>query len=258
MFLLVLRVYDILYSHAAKLEVIAGETGRDLHVKMGERKIQQSMSEWGKTKKMKTISPRLKAKVGQPPWDIARLYPLQGAWSEAEYLALNGNQMVEFTDGVVEVLPIPTTLHQRIVAFLYSALNAFVEARNLGEVLFSPLPVRLRQGKYREPDVVFMRTQHAKRIRDKYWQRPDLVMEVVSDDAESRDRDTRVKKAEYLRARIPEYWIIDPRNQQIQVLYLKGRRYVRAVEAGRGEKAASVLLKGFEVEVDQVFKKKND
>src|SRR5437016_1271126 len=43
----------------------------------------------------------------EPAWDIARLFPAQGHWSEDEYLALNGNHLVEFSDGRIAVLPLP-------------------------------------------------------------------------------------------------------------------------------------------------------
>ena len=33
-----------------------------------------------------------------PAWDIARLFPEQGAWSEQDYLELNTNQLVEFSN----------------------------------------------------------------------------------------------------------------------------------------------------------------
>jgi hypothetical protein len=40
--------------------------------------------------------------------------PEQGAWTEEQYLRLTDhtNQLVEFTDGVLEVLPMPTDRHQ--------------------------------------------------------------------------------------------------------------------------------------------------
>src|SRR5438105_9290147 len=87
----------------------------------------------------------------QPAWDIARLFPDQGYWSEDDYLALDTNHLVEFTDGYVEVLPMPKTSHQRIVQYLSNLLLAFASAGNLGTVLFAPLRVRLRKNKYREP-----------------------------------------------------------------------------------------------------------
>ena len=49
----------------------------------------------------------------EPTWDVAQLFPPQGDWSEAEYLALDTNHLVEFSQGFVEFLPMPTLSHQR-------------------------------------------------------------------------------------------------------------------------------------------------
>ena len=93
---------------------------------------------------------------GEPVWDLAYLYPPQGKWSEEAYLALPGGMQVEYDDGYVEVLPLPTMAHQFIVLYLYRLLSDFVGANQLGWVLTAPLPVRLRPRVYREPDVVFL------------------------------------------------------------------------------------------------------
>jgi hypothetical protein len=33
----------------------------------------------------------------EPAWDIARLFPAQGEWSEEDYLELDTNRLVEFS-----------------------------------------------------------------------------------------------------------------------------------------------------------------
>jgi Uma2 family endonuclease len=190
---------------------------------------------------------------GSPTWEIAHLFPTQGAWTDDEYLALNSNHLVELSDGVLEVLPMPTEQHQLIVAFLFEMVKAFVTLQNLGKVLFAPLRVRLWEGKFREPDIIFLLAQHAARRGNKYWRGADLVMEVVSED--DPDRDLVSKRAEYARAGITEYWILDPRDRTVTVLtldpatadYVVGGCYVR------GESARSVLLDGFSVSVTEVF-----
>jgi Uma2 family endonuclease len=189
----------------------------------------------------------------EPAWDIARLYPDQGYWDESDYLALDTNHLVEFSDGSVEVLPIPTQSHQLIVQFLSNALFTFISAAELGRVLFAPLRVRLRKGKFREPAVVVMLAEHADRMGEEYWIGADLVMEVVSDDPESRERDLVTKRAEYAAAAIPEYWIIDPVERRVTVLTLKKKQYVVHGEYGDGDRAMSALLKGFALEVDRIF-----
>ncbi len=177
----------------------------------------------------------------------------QRTWSEEEYLALSGNRLVEYSEGILEVLAMPTTSHQMIVAYLYGLVLGFVAPRDLGEVLFAPLRVRLWKGKFREPDLVFLLKTHLRRIREKYWLGADLAMEVTSPDEESRYRDLVIKRREYARACIPEYWIVDPQEKRITVLRLAGKRYVVHGEYNPGTIASSSILKGFSVEVDKVF-----
>jgi Uma2 family endonuclease len=136
-----------------------------------------------------------------------------------------------------------------MVFFLLNLLNAFVTARNLGEVLFAGVRVRLWEGKYREPDVVFMLAEHASRITDDYWIGADLVMEVVSGSDNDRDRDLVEKRGEYARAGILEYWIVDPELGQITVLTLDGAAYAVHGVFSRGQPATSKLLPGFAVDV---------
>jgi len=61
------------------------------------------------------------------------------------------------------------------------------------------------------------------------------------------------KPREYARARIPEYWIIDPEKKLIRVLTLQGQSYHVHGEFGPGSQATSVLWPGFAVSVDAVL-----
>src|SRR2546421_8793870 len=103
------------------------------------------------------------AHIHIPP-SIARLLRKQGRVTEAEYLAISENWLLELTDGVLEILEFPTLTHQRIVADVLEALQRYSRPNRLGEVLHAPLPVRLRPGKYREPDIMFTLSCHADRI----------------------------------------------------------------------------------------------
>lgn len=183
----------------------------------------------------------------EPAWDVARLFPDQGSWSEEEYFALGDNHLVEYADGWIEVLPMPKASHQWIVAHLYAALLAFAGPSGLGVPLFAPYPVRLWPGKFREPDLAFLLTEHADRARPDYWDGADLLMEVLSD--ENRAHDLETKRREYAQAGIPEYWLVDPRDGRITVLRLEGASYAVHGSFDRGTRAASALLPGFTVEV---------
>jgi Uma2 family endonuclease len=188
----------------------------------------------------------------RPTWEVAHFFPRQGEWDEEEYLALDTNWLIELRDGCLEVLPMPTTSHQLMALYLYGQLLAFVTNRHLGMVLAAPLPVRLRKGEIREPDVLFMHKDHAERIGEQFWKGADLVMEVVSGSKKDRERDLVEKRRDYARAGISEYWIIDPREETITVLRLSGKRYVYGA-FGKGTTATSHLLPGFSVDVTEVF-----
>jgi Uma2 family endonuclease len=175
--------------------------------------------------------------------------PAQGSWTEANYLDLDTNQLVEFSHGFVEFLLPPTIGHQRILKSLFNSLHAFVAARNLGEVFFRGVPVRLAPGIYRQPDLLFLKAENSARLAEKHCEGADLVMEIVSDGEEDRRRDLQRKRDEYAKAGIPEYWIVDPRLGSIVVLTLDGSSFGAHGSFTRGEFATSKLLSDFAVDV---------
>lgn len=186
------------------------------------------------------------------------LYPAQGAWTEEDYLSFteSTNRLIEFSDGRIEFLTMPTKSHQLMLMFLLDALRHHIHPAELGIALPAPLRVRIRPGKYREPDIVYMHAVNAHRAGDEYYDGADLVMEVVSADAESRRRDLVDKVVDYAAAAIPEYWIVDPVEQVITVCTQpasEGGYHGRQV-FGRGSTARSSLLNGFAVDVDDVLK----
>jgi Uma2 family endonuclease len=203
------------------------------------------------TRKTSTSLASRNGHAGQPAWEVARLFPAQGQWTEADYFALDTNHFVELSDGFLEFPPMPSTFHQWIMLYLYRTLEAFAMP-DLGLVLAAPLPVRLWRGKIREPDVLFMFHKNRARVQEPCWLGADLVMEVVSPGSEAHKRDLVEKKADYARGKVPEYWIVEPEKKQITVLWLKAKKYsVHGVF--KNGKATSRLLPGFEVAVEEVF-----
>ncbi len=201
-----------------------------------------------------SLNPPPKIQFGEPAWEIATLFPLQGQWSEDEYLGLDTNRMVELSQGALEVLPMPTELHQLIVQFLYRTLFGLGSGSPPGVALTAPFRVRLSSVKFRQPDVMFMLNENRERRSNQFWEGADLVIEVISDD--DPNRDLIVKRAEYAQARIAEYWIVDPRDRTIRVLTLDREVAGKYREAGcyvDGQTAQSVLLAELCVDVSQTF-----
>jgi Uma2 family endonuclease len=183
---------------------------------------------------------------------VLALEPLQGLWTAEQYLRLTDqtNQLIEFTDGTIEVLPMPTRKHQVILAFLYEMFLLFIRPRG-GKVLFAPLRLQISPARFREPDLLLLRNIHDPRNQEAFWLGADLVVEIVSPDNPTRD--TVEKRTEYAEAGIPEYWIVDPQVDTITVLRLGDGRYTEHGVFRRGTTATSAMLVGFEVGVDAVF-----
>jgi len=202
------------------------------------------------------------ASATQPPTELPstqewkdvleQILPPQGDWSEEEYLVLTDhrNRMVEFTDGLLEVLPVPTDKHQAILGFVYLAFFSFLEPRG-GRVRFSPLRLRIRPGKFREPDLLLLLSAADSRRQNRFWLGADVALEVVSE--EKPERDLVDKRSDYAEAHVLEYWIVNPQTETITVLHLRGDVYEEAGIYRRGESAASSLLPDFSVAVATVL-----
>jgi Uma2 family endonuclease len=189
------------------------------------------------------------------PLDKQTLFDLldrQGSFTEKEYLDLTDDttRLVEFADGYLEILPMPTRLHQRTVKTLFRAFDLYLDPIG-GEVLFAPLRLRIRKGKFREPDLLMVLSVSDPRNQNRFWTGADLAVEVVSKDKP--ERDLIDKRRDYALAGIPEYWIVNPQTQQILVLGLSKNRYRRLGLFVRGDVARSSVLAGFQISVDDVF-----
>ncbi len=183
---------------------------------------------------------------------VLSLDSLQGHWTEEQYLLLSNqtNRFLEYTDGYIEVLPMPTDKHQVISRLLFFAFFAFIQ-RLGGTVLYAPLRLQVRVGKYREPDLLILRDENDPRRRDAFWLGADLVVEIVSPDKP--ERDTEEKPLDYAEVGISEYWIVNPLTATITVLVLEGAVYTEYGVFKRGEHAMSKLLNGFSVSVNEVL-----
>ena len=190
---------------------------------------------------------------GEPAWELLDEEPVRGRWTERDYLALNTNRRIELVDGTLEFLPMPTGVHEDVAEFLYKTLDRFTESRGLGKAKYAGIRVRQYDGKYRFPDVQFMRAEHDHRRTNECWIGADLAVEVVSED--DPNRDLVEKRAEYARTGIPEYWIADPRDRSLTVLVLDdgADEYREAGRYGDGDVAPCVTLPGLTVDVTACF-----
>ena len=149
------------------------------------------------------------------------------------------NVRAEWIDKEVRLVPPASNRHQDLVRFLTSLFSTVVEATDSGAVV-RPAPFQMKLENGREPDVLVVTEAHRDRVHETHVEGPaDLVVEVVSPGSGPRDRGD--KFYEYEAAGIPEYWIVDPEREQLEVYRLVDDRYENAFMGATGRVRSDVL-----------------
>lgn len=213
----------------------------------------------GQRFEMSVTTPTIPSANGEPAWEAAYMLPVQGCWREEDFLKFHTNKMAELVDGRLEILPMPTWLHQLIVELLFDQIRDHIRQENVGgKVLMAPLPARLFPGTIREPDLLYVRQENCPTNVQGYPDKIDLAVEIVSSGADARKRDYIDKRTDYAKAGVAEYWIVDPEELLVTILTLTGTEYQVAQECHPGDIASSLLLYGLRVSVDKIWSLAND
>ena len=200
---------------------------------------------------MSVPTPTIPSANGEPAWEAAYMLPVQGDWSEEDFLKFHTNRMAELVDGRLEILPMPTLKHQRILRWL---LGMFEGAAPVGSItLFAPLPTRLFPGTIREPDLLYIAPENVPGPEVDYPSHLDLALEIVSPGKDARQRDYEDKRIDYARAGISEYWIVDPLENQVTVLVLQDSIYTEHGVFQIGDVASGLLLPALSIDVQAML-----
>ena len=142
--------------------------------------------------------------------------------------------------------------HADLNLWLASILRFFVDLRGLGTIAGPEFFVRFASRRRRRlPDILFVRQDRRQLIRKQYLDGPpDLIIEIVSPDSESRD--WREKYIEYEQAGVREYWVIDPMSQHVEVYTLKKNAYVPVPE--KDGKLVSKVIRGFWLKTEWLWR----
>ncbi len=127
------------------------------------------------------------------------------------------SRLYEIVDGELFVSPPPQFRHQQVANNISHILTNLVLEHELGEVVQSPIGVRLEADTVTEPDVLFIATDRLHIIDRKgvVVGPPDLVVEVLS--PSNREYDRVLKRKRYLAGGVPELWIVDTDESTVEV-----------------------------------------
>ena len=158
----------------------------------------------------------------------------------------------ELYDGEVIVVPAPFPRHQRVL-FNTSELLREYERATGGLMLPSPVDIVLSEHNVVQPDVVFFRKErrHLLNMMEATRVPPDLAVEVLSRSTAARDRG---RKMELLaRFGVPEYWIVDPVENTLEIYALDQGAYALAAVHRQQEQVHSPTLPDLIFDSSRVF-----
>jgi len=92
----------------------------------------------------------------RPTYEMLEELPYQGEWSEREYIALESNKLIEFTDGFLEFLPMPTEIHFYVQEFMLQVVRSVLARRGKGAANYAPFKLKVDSKRYREPDILLL------------------------------------------------------------------------------------------------------
>jgi Uma2 family endonuclease len=165
-------------------------------------------------------------------------------------LPSDGNRW-ELIDGEAYMTPAPNRMHQEILQRLFEAFRAATEDGS--KVYLAPLDVVLAEATVLQPDLIFVREENREILQEQIRGVPDLVAEVLSPGTVKMDRGAKMEI--YARHGVPEYWIVDPEAQSIEIYRLdrEVRRYRHEGTHGAGDRATTPLLPALSVDPADLF-----
>lgn len=183
---------------------------------------------------------------------------LQKKWTYREFRELefddNDPFWYELINGELVQKQSPSVQHQRIARKLERALDNYAERTQSGEMFHAPLDVVLDDYNAYHPDILFIKKDRS-HIIDPAEQiiigAPDLVIEILSKSTAPFDKG--VKKDNYERNGVREYWLVDPKSKTIEVYSLVNQRYTLVAYQEETGKILSAILEGFEIEIETIF-----
>lgn len=185
-------------------------------------------------------------------------YKSTGWVTYEEYLELVevSEQRFELIDGVIYYMASPSYNHQHIIHEVHGTFYNWFKGKQCIP-LTSPFDVTLFKSEDNicvvQPDIIVICDKENMDKKDKYKGVPTLVIEVLSPSTRSKDM---VKKLDlYMQCGVKEYWVVDPKNEQVLVYSLESNDIAdsKTYRKGADSFVQSDYFSGLQVSLEDMF-----
>jgi len=187
--------------------------------------------------------------------EASATYKAERIYTYEDYLNWPEDERVELIDGKIYNMSAPTEKHQRLLGDLHLRFGVYLHGKSC-DVYISPFDVRIDLGLGKDsvvqPDLVVV--CNLELLDEKGLNGPPtLVIEVLSPSNPNHDRVLKYNK--YLSVGVKEYWIVDPRKEEIMVNLLKSGHYETTIYQ-KGDLIKVSVLENLTINVTGIKEKK--
>jgi Uma2 family endonuclease len=167
-------------------------------------------------------------------------------------MELEEGYFYELINGNIVRKQAPAPPHQRVSMEISTIMNVFIKEKQLGKLFAAPIDVFFDDHNNTQPDILFVKKEREFLITKHGIEgAPDLIVEILSPSTFKVDRKDKFNT--YLFFGVSEYWIVDPKNQSIEVYVLENDKYNMEFFAIENGLIQSKVLAGLSIEVSEVF-----
>ncbi|OIP41327.1 hypothetical protein AUJ95_03490 [Candidatus Desantisbacteria bacterium CG2_30_40_21] len=174
-------------------------------------------------------------------------------WTYEDYLTLpNDGKTYQIIGGDLFMTAAPLIYHQAISRNLAFIIWEFVKDHDIGDVFFSPIDVVFSSTNVVQPDIIYISKERLDIKKEKaIFGAPDLIIEILS--PTTLQMDVLLKKVLYQRFGVREYWIVDPKEQKVDVFVLEGGKYEPKGTFFHQDVVEVKMIQGLKVNLTDVF-----
>ncbi len=159
----------------------------------------------------------------------------------------------ELINGEIMKRTSPNVDHQETSMMLSTFMNLHIMQNKLGRLFAAPTDVYLNEFSLVVPDLVFVSNNKSEIIHERRCVKgvPDLIVEILSKGTQGVDRGKKMRW--YKKFGVHEYWIVNPREQTVEVYELQNGDYEMVSYAAETGIVDSTVLTDFSLDVSTIF-----